>query len=115
MPDSSNKLDKSAIWVVAYNCDYNEYSHAFNDPRLAAIDIAREFEITAMISRAGATEAFWERVNEEYEGNSWKGLSVHRLDAESLEMEKLAPEGLIFTLEELSEADPDFAITPPAL
>lgn len=113
MSDASNKTQGSSIWVVAYNHNYNEFSRAFNDPRLAAIDIARELNITAMISRAGATEAFWDRVNEEYEANSWKGLTVHKLDPESLEMEKYGPEDLRFTLEELSEADPDFAITPP--
>lgn len=114
MSDASNKTQGSSIWVVAYNHDYNEYSRAFNDPRLAAIDIAREFNITAVISRAGAKEAFWDRINEEYEANSWKGLTVHSLDPESLEMVKRAPEEMQFTLAELSEADPDFAITPPA-
>jgi len=114
MTDISATDKQAPIWVVAYNHDYHEYAHAFGDPRLAVIDIAREFSLTAAISRAGANEAFWERVNEEYAANSWKGLMVHSLDPKSLEMMKVAPEDLQFTLEDLAEADPDFAITPPA-
>jgi len=99
------------IWVAAYNHDYNEWSLAFADPRLAVIDAAREFDCTPNLSD-GATSEFWDQLNMAYENGDWKGFTLHEIDLDTLEARKLGPTDLVYTLAELAEVDPDFEENP---
>jgi len=100
------------VWIVAFNQDYHESSRAFSDPRRAVVALATELGCAGALEAGGADEEFWQAVAEAYDAGKWKGLTVHRLDLETLEMEKLSPEDLAFDRSDLSEFLDDGAPEP---
>ena len=70
------------IHFVHFNRDYHEWTSTHRTRADDVADIATAFDTTTPHN----TPDFWEEIAKTYERSSWKGLTVHALDPETLEI-----------------------------